>query len=320
MAWDTEKEKYWLPVDLYVGGVEHAVLHLLYARFWHKVFYDLGLVSTKEPFQTMRNQGLVTSTAFKLPEGGYISPEEVHEKDGKFYQIGTEQKLESQIEKMSKSKLNGVTPDEMVEEYGADALRLYEMFMAPFDKEKLWNSDAVNGCRRFLNRYYDLIFSDKVSEDDTEEALKLGHRLVQGVEKDIESMQFNTAIAKMMEFMNAFVPLEKYPKSVLKMLTQVLSPFAPHITEEAWEHLGGKESLTFVPFPKVDTSYLVDTTTTYVVQVNGKLRGKWELPKDQSQDEILSLAQAEPNIAKHISGDIHKVIFVPNKLLNIVVK
>jgi len=320
LAWDEEKEKYWMPVDMYVGGVEHAVLHLLYARFWHKVLYDCGLVSTKEPFQTLRNQGLVTSKSFKLPQGGYISYEEVTKKEDGYYQMGTEQKLIDQVEKMSKSKLNGVTPDEAVEDIGADSLRLYEMFMAPFDKEKLWNSEAVNGCRRFLNRYYEVIFSEKVADEDTDTALSLGHRLVEGVEKDIGNLQFNTAIAKMMEFMNAFTPLETYPKSVLKMLTQVLYPFAPHIAEEAWEHLGGTESLTNIPFPKVDPKYLIQSTTTYVVQVNGRLRGSWELPVDKSEDELLSLAKAEPKIAKYLEGEIKKVIFIPNKLLNIVVK
>ncbi|NGX60114.1 MAG: Leucine--tRNA ligase [Chlamydiae bacterium] len=319
-AWDAEKEKYWMPIDMYVGGVEHAVLHLLYARFWHKVLHDCGLVSTTEPFQTLRNQGLVTARSYKLPRGGYVPAEEVEEKDGAYFQMGTGQKVNMQIEKMSKSKLNGVTPDEIVEDYGADSLRLYEMFMAPFEKEKLWNSDAIHGCRRFLNRFYEMIFSDKATEEENEEALKLGHRLIHGVEKDIEGLHFNTAIAKMMEFMNAFTSLPAYPKSVQKMATQALYPFAPHLAEEAWEHLGETESLTHMSFPKVDTTYLVDTSTTYVIQVNGKLRGSWELPKDKSQEELLSLAKAEPKIAKHLEGEIQKVIFVPNKLLNIVVK
>jgi leucyl-tRNA synthetase len=319
-AWDQEKENYWMPVDLYVGGVEHAVLHLLYARFWHKVLYDCGLVSTKEPFQTLRNQGLVTAPSYKLPQGGYVAEEEVIEKEGSFFQMGTEQKLEVQVEKMSKSKLNGVTPDEIIEDFGADSLRLYELFMAPFDKEKVWNSSAVNGCRRFLNRYYDLLFSEKVTEEEDEEALKLGHRLVEGVESDIENLQFNTAIAKMMEFMNAFTQLPSYPKSVLKRLTQVLYPFAPHIAEEAWEHLGETESLTYHPFPKVDPRYLVDDEATYVVQINGKVRGTFELPKGKSKEELLSLAKAEPKIAKYLEGELLKVVFVPDKLLNIVVR
>ena len=219
---------------------------------------------------------------------------------------------------MSKSKLNGVTPDDMVEDYGADSLRLYEMFMGPFDKEKVWNTDAVHGCRRFLNRYYDLVMSEKVCDEDTEEALKLAHRLVCNVEKDIEAMQFNTAIAKMMEFINAFSPLPKYPKNALKMLTQVLSPFAPHVAEEAWEHLGGKESLTYIPFPQFDPAYLIDETVLYVVQVNGKVRGKWMLPKDKDENELLSFIKAQPNIAKYLTGNISKVVYVPNKLISVV--
>ncbi len=319
-AWDPEKEKYWLPVDMYVGGVEHAVLHLLYARFWHKVLFDSGLVSTSEPFQTLRNQGLVTARAYKLPRGGYVAPEEVEEEDGVYRQLGTGTVLESQIEKMSKSKLNGVTPDEMIEEYGADALRLYEMFMAPFEKEKLWNSDAVHGCRRFLNRFYDMVYSEKVTDEESEEALKLGHRLIDDVEKDIENLQFNTAIAKMMEFINHFTQLPQYPKSILKMAIQALYPFAPHLAEELWEHLGGTGSMTYVQYPKVNPDYLIDQTATYVFQINGKLRGKWDLPIDKTQDEILKLALADARLAKYMEGEIQKVIFVPNKLLNVVVK
>lgn len=317
-AWSKEAEQYWMPVDLYVGGVEHAILHLLYSRFWHKVLYDCGLVSTLEPFQTLRNQGLVIARSYQHPSGGYVPPEEVVEKEGKYYQIGTNELLNSQVEKMSKSKLNGVTPDEMIVEFGADSLRLYEIFMGPFDKEKLWNTDAVTGCRRFLNRFYDAITSDKVTDEESIEALKLGHRLVHNVEKDIEGMQFNTAIAKMMEFMNNFAPLPHYPKAVLKMLTQVLYPFAPHIAEEAWELLGYKEKLTFAPFPVYDPVYLEDDTVLYVVQVNGKLRGKWMLPKDKSKEELLEFIQTQPNISRFITGNITKVIYVPNKLLNLV--
>ncbi len=317
-AWSPEAENYWMPVDLYVGGVEHAVLHLLYARFWHKVLYDCGLVSTQEPFQTLRNQGLVVSRSYRHPGGGYVPPEEVKEKEGRYYQIGTEEELAAQVEKMSKSKLNGATPDDIIQDFGADALRLYEMFMGPFDKEKLWNNDAVSGCRRFLSRFYDCVFSDKVSDEESEEASKLGARLVHNVERDIEAMQFNTAIAKMMEFMNAFQPLDFYPRSVLKMLTQVLSPFAPHIAEEAWEHLGGTTSITHIPFPTYDPAYLIDATILYVVQVNGKVRGKWMLPKDTSQEELVEFLHTQPNIARFITAPITKVIFVPNKLINLV--
>jgi len=318
-AWDPEKEKYWMSVDLYVGGVEHAVLHLLYARFWHKVLYDCGYVSTPEPFQKLRNQGLLTARSYQLPSGVYISAEEVVEKNGKYHQIGTNIELRSQIEKMSKSKLNGITPDEMIEEFGADSLRLYEMFMGPFDQEKLWNTDAVQGCHRFLTRFYALVTSNKITEEASEEALKLGHRVVFQVEKDIQQMSFNTAIAKMMEFMNDFSPLLKYPKIVLKMITQALYPFAPHIAEEAWELLGETESLIYAPFPIVDPIYLIDSTTLYVIQINGKVRGKWELPKDKTQEEILSFIKTQPQIAKHLEGTIEKVVFVPNKLLSLVI-
>lgn len=315
-AWSQEAEQYWMPVDLYVGGVEHAVLHLLYARFWHKVLYDCGLVSTIEPFQTLRNQGLVTARSYQLPSGGYVAADGVREEDGRYFQADVE--LKSQMEKMSKSKLNGITPDEMIVEFGADALRLYEMFMGPFDKEKIWNTEAVSGCKRFLNRFFDLVVSDKVCEEETQEALKLGHRLIHAVEKDINGMQFNTAIAKMMEFMNAFTPLATYPKSVVKALAQLLYPFAPHIAEEAWQLLGGSGSLSAVPFPTYDPAYLVDETILYVVQVNGKVRGKWMLPKDTSEEELLGFIQAQPAIAKHITGPISKVVYVPNKLISLV--
>jgi leucyl-tRNA synthetase len=315
-AWGKEEEKYWMPVDLYVGGVEHAVLHLLYARFWHKVLYDLGLVSTKEPFQTLKNQGLVVAKSYKMKKGGYVSPEEVIEKNGKFFSPNGDE-LDVLVEKMSKSKLNGVTPDEMVDEFGADALRLYEMFMGPFDKEKLWNTDAVSGCRRFINRFYDLIVSKKVCDEDSNEALKLGYKLVKGVEQDIQEMLFNTCISKMMEFVNAFSSLPKYPKSVLKMATIVLHPFAPHMAEECWQILGGKGSIAFVPFPVVDETFLATQNVTFVIQVNGKLRGTIELPKDTPQDAVFGFAKADAKINAHILGEIKKVIFVPNKLLNI---
>lgn len=219
---------------------------------------------------------------------------------------------------MSKSKLNGITPDEMIQLYGADALRLYEMFMGPFDKEKIWNTDAVSGCKRFLNRFFDMITSDKVCEEESEEALKLCHRLIYVVEKDINAMQFNTAIAKMMEFMNSFTPLNHYPKSVVKVVTQLLYPFAPHIAEEAWQLLGGTGSLSCIPFPTYDPKYLIEETILYVVQVNGKVRGKWMLPKDTSEEELLGFIQMQPSIAKHITGPISKVVYVPNKLISLV--
>ncbi len=319
-AWDLEAEKYWMSVDLYVGGVEHAVLHLLYARFWHKVLYDCGFVSTLEPFQTLRNPGIVVSRSFQRSSGLYVEPSEVREKNGKFFHSETGEELRMQVEKMSKSKLNGVNPDEVIEEFGADSLRMYEMFMGPLEKEKPWNTDAVNGCYRFLKRFYELVTSDKLTDSEIPEATKLGHRLVHGVGKDIEALQFNTAIAKMMEFINDFSRLEAHPRSVVKMLTQCLSPFAPHIAEEAWELLGAKEDLNYRPWPEVDSKYLQDDTVTYVVQVNGKVRGRLEMARDQSQDAVLSAAKADSLVSRFLEGkEIQKVVFVPNRLLNIVI-
>lgn len=318
-AWSPEAEKYWGPVDMYVGGVEHAVLHLLYSRFWHKVLFDAGYVSSPEPFKTLRNQGLMVARSYKNASGVYIEPSEVVEKEGKYFHRVTGEELRSQIEKMSKSKLNGVSPDEVIEEYGTDALRLYEMFLGPLEKEKIWNTDAVSGCKRFLTRFFEMGTSEKLTDEDSEEAFKLGHRLVHGVEKDIESLQFNTAVAKMMEFINDFTKLPAYPRSVVKMATQALMPFAPHLAEEIWEFLGCKESLSYAPYPKVDEKYLQDATITYVVQINGKVRGKFELPKDESQEVVLEAAKKNPTVAKYLEGQtLQKVIFVPNKLLNLV--
>jgi leucyl-tRNA synthetase len=319
-AWSPEAEKYWLPVDLYVGGVEHAVLHLLYARFWHKVLYDCGYVHTLEPFQTLRNQGLIVAPSYQNHQHQYIEPENVEKKENKWIDKRSGEEVVCQIDKMSKSKLNGVSPDEMIKEYGADALRLYEMFMGPLDKEKVWNSDAVSGCRRFLNRFYEMSFSDKVSNEASEEGLKLGHRLMAGVIKDIEQLQFNTAIAKMMEFMNEFTKLPFYPRSVVMMATQLLAPFAPHLAEEVWEQLASEEALSYTPFPLLKDEYLEDQQVTYVVQINGKLRARIDLPRDQKEEEILELAKVHPNVVPYLEGkQINKVIFVPNKLLNLVV-
>ncbi len=320
-AFAKEKEKYWLPVDLYVGGVEHAVLHLLYARFWHKVLYDCGIVSTPEPFKTLRNQGLIVSRSYKKESGEYVEASDVVQSSTDYTHRETGEPLTSQVEKMSKSKLNGVTPDEIIEEFGADSLRLYEMFMGPLEKEKIWNTDAVSGCRRFLSRFFDMVTSDKVTDEPCEEANKLGHRLLHGVNKDIEALQFNTAIAKMMEFMNDINKLEKYPRETILKAIHALSPFAPHIAEEAWQILQGEGELSHSPYPEVDESLLEDPTTVYVVQVNGKLRGRFELPKDQPKDVILDCALQNPSIAKHVTNtEIEKVIFIPNKILNLVTK
>lgn len=319
-AWSPDAENYWMPVDLYVGGVEHAVLHLLYARFWHKVLFDAGYVSTPEPFQSLRNQGLIVSRSFKNSENHYVPTALTKEKDGAYFHRETGEELTSQVEKMSKSKLNGVVPDDIIAEYGSDALRLYEMFMGPLDKEKVWNTDAVNGCRRFLQRFYDACTSNKVTDDVSEEALKLGHRLVHHVGKDIEEMSYNTSVARFMEFINDLTKLDSYPKSVLKMAIQALNPFAPHLAEEVWTLLGFEDSLSFCPWPEVDDKYLKDDAVTYVIQVNGKVRGRMDMDKGLSKEDLMEYAQNDPNVSKFLDGkEIRKVIFVPDKLLNLVV-
>lgn len=319
-AWSEKAENYWMPVDLYVGGTEHAVLHLLYARFWHKVLYDIGVVHTNEPFKTYRYQGLVTSPSYKVPGANYVSRDDVYKEGDRFFTKKGDTEVICQVEKMSKSKLNGATPDDMIEEFGADSLRLYEMFMGPFDKEKVWNSEAVLGCSRFLNRFFDLCHSEKVTSENSETAFKLGHKLVKEVEADIEAMQFNTAIAHMMEFINAFSKLHHYPKEALEMATQMLHPFAPHLAEELWQHFGHKESISFARLPKVDPKYLIEKMTTYVIQINGKMRGSLELPKDKSKEEILEKAKKHPNVERYLTGQIKKTIFVPDKLINLVIE
>ena len=323
-AWSKEAEEYWMPVDKYIGGVEHAVLHLLYARFWHKVFYDIGLVSTKEPFMNMCNQGLVTSRSFKKESGGYVHEKDlVKGEDGEYHIPGSDEKIISMIEKMSKSKLNGVSPDDMIEKYGADALRIYELFMTPFDKEKVWQSDAVSGAKRFLNRVFEMVTNDQKITDDKEngEAKKMIHRLVKEVGGDLEELSFNTAIAKMMEFINQFSRLDRYPRSVLCKLVQLIYPFAPHFGEECWQLLGQKEStVSYVPFPEYDESCLQDEEVTVVIQVMGKLRGKGTFKAGTSKEEIVAFAKREPNVKKYLEGEIIKEIYVPDKLLNLVVR
>ncbi|MEL7431115.1 MAG: leucine--tRNA ligase [Chlamydiota bacterium] len=317
--WNEEKERYWMPVDLYVGGSEHAVLHLLYARFWHKVLYDLGLVHTKEPFRVYRNQGLLTSRSYRKKGGGYVSPENVEQIGDTYVDKTTKEPLISQIEKMSKSKLNGVTPDEMIDEYGADTLRLYEMFMGPFDKDKVWNLEAASGCYRFLCRFYDCVFSEKVVDTQDETALRLAHKLAHLVRLDIENMQFNTAISHMMTFLNHFIPLAAYPKDAILLAVQSLYPFAPHIASEMWTHLQGAGDLSYAPLIEIDPRYLEEKEVIYVIQVNGKVRANLTMPKGETKESLLQKAQEEANVQKHLVGEIRKVIFVPNKLLNLVV-
>lgn len=288
--WNQQLEKHWMPVDLYVGGAEHAVLHLLYARFWHKVLYDLGFVSTKEPFKKLVNQGMI------LGEDG---------------------------EKMSKSRGNVVNPDSVVQESGADTLRLYEMFMGPLEKVKPWNQNGVKGVHTFLARVHRL-FMDKDNVhagNETPELTKELHKTVKKVTEDIEGMKFNTAISQMMIFINAGTKQGKVAKTTMETFALILSPYAPHLSEEMWAACGHTQSLALHPWPAFDPALAKDDTITMAIQVNGKTRGTIDVPLDISKDDFLTLAKKEPTVAKWLAtGTLVKEIYVPGKICNFVIK
>ena len=335
---DKKMEKYWMPVDLYVGGAEHAVLHLLYARFWHKVLYDIGAVSTKEPFQKLVSQGMILGdveyTAYVDDAGKFVNAnkqavgqqtmklraEDVKKKGDGFVLAEDETiKVNARSHKMSKSRGNVVNPDEIVRDFGADSLRLYEMFMGPLRETKVWQTKGVEGCSRFLARTYRL-FDSCSDETPSDDQLRLIHRCIAKVTEETENMRFNTAIAAMMEFTNAATKWERRPKVVLESFTLLLSPYAPHLSEELWERLGNQGSNAYETWPTANKSYLIEDTVTLAVQVNGKMRGKIELGLDSPESDALSVAMQQKNISKFVPDEkaIKKVIYVPGKVLNIV--
>ncbi|RQM86367.1 leucine--tRNA ligase [Staphylococcus xylosus] len=294
MLADPEKLKHWLPVDLYIGGVEHAVLHLLYARFWHKVLFDLGVVPTKEPFQKLYNQGMI------LGEGN---------------------------EKMSKSKGNVINPDDIVQSHGADTLRLYEMFMGPLDAAIAWSENGLDGSRRFLDRIWRLLvteddlISNKVVNTNSKVLDKSYHQTVKKVTEDYNSLNFNTAISQLMVFINDCYKADEIYKPYIEGFIKMLAPIAPHISEELWARLGHEETITYQPWPSYDESLLVDDEIEIVIQVNGKVRAKVNMPKDISKEAMEEAALGNENVKSEIVGkDIKKVIAVPKKLVNIVAK
>jgi leucyl-tRNA synthetase len=279
--------KHWLPVDLYVGGAEHAVLHLLYARFWHKVLYDIGVVPTKEPFQKLVNQGMILGT------------------DGV---------------KMSKSKGNVVNPDEIVEAFGADTLRLYEMFMGPLEAEKPWNTSGVEGARRFLDRVYRLFTGGITITEEPNEALALVYnQTVKKVSEDIEAMSFNTALAQLMIFINEAYKEERMPRDYALGFIQLLSPIAPHICSELWEQLGGGEELAYAAWPTYDATKIEADTIEGVVQINGKVRAKFPIARDITEQALEKKALAAVE-AQLVNKEVVRVIVIKNRLVNIVVK
>jgi leucyl-tRNA synthetase len=331
---DPAKEKYWLPVDLYIGGAEHAVLHLLYARFWHKVLFDRGHVTCPEPFKRLVNQGMILGEMeFTLPnDGGKVSPDDV-EKRGEHWVLKSDPQVivEARSYKMSKSRGNVINPDTVVQEYGADSLRLYEMFMGPLEATKPWSMAGVDGIYRFLGRVWRLIADDRADDNrlndsvrdvpPTPEQLRTLHRTIKAVTEDIERLQFNTAISRMMEFTNEFTSQEVRPKSVLEPFVLLLSPFAPHLAEELWRMLGHTDTLAYEPWPTFDPALLVESTVEVPVQVNGKVRGKVTVPKDADQAAVEAAAKAHDTVAANLAGKtIAKAIYVPGKLLNFVVR
>jgi leucyl-tRNA synthetase len=330
---DPENERYWMGprrpgdvggVDLYVGGVEHAVLHLLYARFWHKVLHDLGHVSSVEPFRQLFNQGYIQAYAYTDARGVYVPAEEVVETDGRYFR--NDQEVNREYGKMGKSLRNVVTPDEMCEMYGADTFRVYEMSMGPLDVSRPWDTRAVVGAQRFLQRVWRLVVDEQtgasrvVDEPADSETRRLLHRVIAGVHEDVEAMRFNTAIAKLIELTNraTTVSAAGAAREVVEPLVLMMSPFAPHVAEELWQRLGHEETVAYVPFPQADESLLVAASVMYPVQVNGKVRGRIEVPADASEETVRAAALAE--VAGQLGGkEPRKVIVVPGRMVSVVV-
>ena len=361
---DPEIDKAWMPIDLYIGGAEHAVLHLLYSRFWHKVLYDRGVVSSPEPFHKLVNQGMILGevehTGYKRSGGAWVNPGEVvKDQDGQFIlkstgesvsdvRVPAEQvekkgegfvlkdiepaiKLESRAHKMSKARGNVVNPDQVVKEYGADALRLYEMFMGPLEATKPWNMEGVNGVKNFLDRVWRMIVDDKEENitlheavqdaAPTEEQNRVLHKTIKAVTQDIASLSFNTGIARMMEFTNFFTKETVRPREAMEKLVLVLAPYAPHIAEELWQALGHGPTLAFEKWPAYDEAALVENEIELPIQIKGKLRARILVPADADKQTLETLAREDSRVQELLEGQqVVKVIVVPGRMVNFVTK
>ncbi len=330
-AWDPEKERYWMPVDLYVGGAEHAVLHLLYSRFWHKVLFDRGYVSTMEPFQKLVNQGMILSVTYRTSQGRIVPYKEIRFEEGKALHAETNEELAGETEKMSKSRGNVIPVDVPIQRYGSDTTRLYEMFMGPLETTKPWSMQGVEGISRFLNRAWRMIVDEtpdqmrlnpKVTSKDAapnEEQLRVLHKTIKSVTQDMESLSFNTAISRLMEFVNYFTGQDTRPYSCMESLVLMLSPMAPHISEELWQALGHSESLAYAPWPAFDSKYVEESVIEIPIQINGRVRGRIAVAANAGNSEVEQIALADPKVKKYLEGSsIRKVIIVPRKLINIV--
>ena len=319
--WDSALEKEWMNVDLYVGGAEHAVLHLLYARFWHKVLFDLGLVSTVEPFQKLFNQGMIQAHAYKDARGALVPVDEVKEDSaGNPVRISTDEPLERIIAKMSKSLRNVVNPDEIIAEYGADTLRMYLMFMGPLDQSKVWDSQAITGTARFLRRAWSFIIGSGnegtrpfvTPAEESEDVRKALHRCIKKVGEDSEELRFNTAISALMECLNELMS-SQVSKETAETFIKLLAPFAPHLTEELWERLGNTSSIAYADWPEYNEQYLQENTVTVVIQVNGKKRGLIDVALDITDDQLRDSAITAMAETQHPLSEADKFIFVRNK-------
>lgn len=325
-----EAEKYWMPVDLYIGGAEHAVLHLLYARFWHKVLYDIGVVSTKEPFQRLVNQGMITSFAFQRKNKTLVPTDEVEQKeDGKYYEKATGEELEQIVAKMSKSLKNVVNPDDEIKSYGADSVRMYEMFMGPLTMSKPWSTQGITGIHRFLEKVWnlsektmtDLDLNSKIEDKSLLSARKTFAQTIKKVTDDTASLNFNTAISQMMIFINEISKLPEIPKAMWQDFVKILSPYAPHLCEELWQKLGNSGTIAYEQWPTANENFIKDDTKTIVVMVNGKKRDTFEATPGTADDVLKQTALSRDGVKKFTDGhEIVKCIIVPDKLVNLVVK
>jgi leucyl-tRNA synthetase len=367
LPWSAEAEHYWMPVDLYVGGAEHAVLHLLYARFWHKVFFDAGLVHTKEPFQRLLNPGMILGYSYRywddnlnddpsakprvfpssavrvegeravaLATGAEVKARWLKREQVRFAADGTplhptldDLPLEEVIEKMSKSRGNVISPDEVIAEFGADSMRLYELFMGPLEKGAPWATDGIPGCFRFLQRVWRLFVDEDAPNESlralpsgpgTHDQRRLTARTIAGVTADMEAVQPNTAISKLMVWSRDIAKDAPLPRDAGEAFLKMLSPLAPHLAEELWQRLGHRECVALSAWPEADPAMLVDETVALVVQVNGKRRGEVTVPKDADEASVRAAVLADETVRRHLAGkEPRNVIVVRGRLVNVVV-
>ena len=323
LIFDSEKEKYWMPVDLYIGGAEHAVLHLLYSRFWHKVLFDLGIVSTDEPYQRLFNQGMILAFAYETGAGAKVSGDLVEEREGKHYHKETGEQLRQIVAKMSKSLKNVVNPDDVTSKYGADSLRLYEMFMGPLDVTKPWDDKGVKGVFGFLGRTFRFLSVPEniINGHEDAEVLKSLHYLIKKAGTDIENLRFNTAISQMMIFINLASKKGKVTVETANTFVKVLAPFAPHMAEELWNMLGNAQSLAYEHWPQFNEEYLKEDSFDYPVSFNGKMRFNLTLPVSMTKEEIIKVVLSDERTTKWLGGAMPaNIIVVPNRIVNIVIK